>query len=287
MLERARDFILTNARLLERRRFAVLFEGAGPAGVLGALAAYQNPDGGFGEALEPDIRAPASQTVAAQVALEIMDEAGAFDAGVARRLCDWAEGVATAEGGLPNSLPSLKACPHAPWWRGEGAELAANLNPTAAVVGLLLKYGVGHPWLEPAQAFCWRALEASEATEFHELMPTLCFLEHVPDRPRAEAAMARVLARIAAPGVVALDPEATGYVHKPLEWAPTPTSPCRRLFSDAVIATDLAALAASQQADGGWPISWETTGPGVTLEWRGVRTIEALKTLRAYGGLQP
>ena len=45
----------------------------------------------------------------------------------------------------------------------------------------------------------------------------------------------------------------------------------------------LAALAAQQQPDGGWPISWPPISPGVELEWRGWRTILALLTLRAYG----
>jgi hypothetical protein len=34
-----------------------------------------------------------------------------------------------------------------------------------------------------------------------------------------------------------------------------------------------------------WPISWDTLSPGVTLEWRGVQTVEALRILRANGAL--
>jgi hypothetical protein len=40
-----------------------------------------------------------------------------------------------------------------------------------------------------------------------------------------------------------------------------------------------------QQEDGGWPIAWEPIGKAVELEWRGVATLDALKTLRAYGRL--
>ena len=86
-----------------------------------------------------------------------------------------------------------------------------------------------------------------------------------------------------APGVVALDPAAEGYVQKPLDWAPMPDSFCRRLFSDAVLAQHLEALAARQGVDGGWPISWPPISPGVALEWGGAMTIKALRTLRTYG----
>ena len=57
----ARTFIYASARLLERQLFAVLFEDDDPRSVISALRAYQNPDGGFGNALESDLRTPVSQ----------------------------------------------------------------------------------------------------------------------------------------------------------------------------------------------------------------------------------
>ena len=282
MLSKARDFILRNARLLERRRFAAQFEGAPAASVVTALAAYRNTDGGFGAALEPDKRDPASQPVDVQFALETMDGVGAFDRQIALGVCGWLARVSTAEGGVPFALPSVNDFPHAPWWDCE-ANPPANLNPTAAILGVLLKHRVEHGWIGRATAFCWDAIAKIDRTEFHELMPVLAFLEHAPERARADKAMAQVLERIAAPGGVENDPDAGGYVHKPLEWAPTPDSPCRKLFADATIDKHLKALAAKQEADGGWPISWDPISPGVELEWRGIVTLLALETLRAYG----
>lgn len=62
-------FILRNARLLDRHRFAWRFH-AGPANaVLAALRPYQNHDGGFGHALEPDLRCVDSQPVPLEHAL--------------------------------------------------------------------------------------------------------------------------------------------------------------------------------------------------------------------------
>src|SRR5580658_10368798 len=101
MLAKARDFILRNARLLERRRFAAEFEGGPAAAVVTALAAYRNADGGFGAALEPDKRDPASQPVDVQFALETMDAVGAFDRGLALGACDFLARISTPEGGVP------------------------------------------------------------------------------------------------------------------------------------------------------------------------------------------
>ena len=55
-LGRAREFIWRNGRLLDRHLFACLFDGGQREPVLAALRAYQNADGGFGNALEPDKR---------------------------------------------------------------------------------------------------------------------------------------------------------------------------------------------------------------------------------------
>ena len=47
-------FMLSQARLLERRLFATVFLGQPAARVVDALRGYQNDDGGFGHALERD-----------------------------------------------------------------------------------------------------------------------------------------------------------------------------------------------------------------------------------------
>ena len=65
-LPAAARFLESTARVLERRVFDHRFEGADPGPVLHALKAYRNDDGGFGHALEPDIRDPASQPIPTQ-----------------------------------------------------------------------------------------------------------------------------------------------------------------------------------------------------------------------------
>jgi len=76
----AERFVWCNARLLDRLRFDCLFRGGDADRVVAALRPYQNPDGGFGAALEPDFRGPVSQATTVEHAFRILDELGRFDA---------------------------------------------------------------------------------------------------------------------------------------------------------------------------------------------------------------
>ena len=85
----AAEFMATRARVLDRRVFQRLFQGGAAEPVRDAVAAYRNDDGGFGHALEPDLRAAASQPAAVEMALRIMDAADAWDEHLVRDAIDW------------------------------------------------------------------------------------------------------------------------------------------------------------------------------------------------------
>jgi hypothetical protein len=46
---------------VDRHRYALWFKDGRVEPIIDALRGYRNPDGGFGHALEPDLRCPASQ----------------------------------------------------------------------------------------------------------------------------------------------------------------------------------------------------------------------------------
>jgi len=286
MVRRAEAFVWTSARLVERQLFAYLFcEGPAEA-LVRSLKAYQNPDGGFGNALEPDIRCPDSQPVCAEHALHVLDLANALtdphvqDA-ILLPVCDYLQTGTTEEGGVPLALPTANRYPHSPWMSAPESP-PAGLNPTASIAGMLLKAGIQHPWLEGACDYCWREIPRSEREGFHDLVPVITFLLNAPDQQRAAEQLDRIAQIVRKPGTVEMDPDAGGYVHMPLDWAPTPAAFCRKLFDDSTLRLHLAALAKRQQADGGWPIRWDPISPVVGYEWRGRLTIDALLALRAY-----
>lgn len=284
-LNRATDFMWRTARLLERFRYAFLFLGGPREPVLAALRPFQNADGGFGNGIEPDLRGPDSQPVPTWNALEIMDEADVFDAAVIAAVCGYLETITTDEGGVPFVLPSSRAYPHAPWWETPDDPPAALL-PTAGLAAFLHKHGVQHPWLTRATDFCWRKIEVMDETSPYEMRMVFPFLDHVPDRDRAERAFAQVGPKLFEQKLVMLAVHSDVVdAHLPLDFAPHPGAMARRLFSDAVIEAHLDALAAGQAEDGGWTFSFPQWNPMTTLEWRAFSTIGALKTLRAYGRL--
>jgi len=254
-LTRAEEFIWSNARLLERRQFAHLFKGAPAEPVRAALYAYLNADGGFGNALEPDKRCPDSQPIDQEIALHALVDLGS-DPAVVGRMCDFLASISTVEGGVPFVLPSVRSAPRAPWWNTED-DPPASLNPTASIAGLLHKHGVQHAWLDRATDYCWRAISTSQLDAPDLSLAIITFLEHAPDQPRARREFERLATSLFEHELVAIDPDSAGYVKVPLDYAPTPQSWCRRLFSDEVIAEHRAALASRQQPDGGWPISWK------------------------------
>jgi hypothetical protein len=276
----ARDFLLRNARLLERRIFAFLFEGGPREMVLSALRAYQNPDGGFGGALEPDMRTLTSQPVFVEEAFKVLDLVDAFSDPIVNRACGYLLSITTPEGGLPSAVAGVDDSPRTPWWN---PETAPSINPTASLAGLLYKHSIRHPWLERADRFCRAFIEPFEGCHYHDVINVVAFLEQHPDRTWAAVQMRRILARLPASGQIAYDRSAGGYIQFPLDWAPRPDDPLRPLFPPEVIWRDAEALAAQQQLDGGWPITWQAVGTGAEMEWRGLGTLRALWILRANG----
>ena len=280
-----RDFILLQGRVLERRLFATCFEGAPAGGVVDVLRGYRNEDGGFGHGLEPDKRCPASLPIDVEIALQAMATAGAADEELINGACDYLAKVAADAdrgGAVPPAFPVIENYPRAAHWTEWTFE--PGLNPTAGLVGLLRRLGAEHAWIDQAAGWCWGQLEDADLPdEAHALSEILVFLEHAPERGRAEAVASRVRDRLASAPLFKLDPEAEGYGLSPLSFAPAGDSRWRALFSEDLISAHLDHLARQQEPDGGWPITWEPPSEASRLEWRGIVTLGALRTLSSYG----
>ncbi|WP_205326401.1 hypothetical protein [Glycomyces sp. YM15] len=279
----AERYLHLNARLIDRARFDYRFHG-GPAGpVLHAVRAYQNPDGGFGNAIEPDLRGAGSQPQGVEVAFWALDEVGAFEDAIVLAACAWLEEHSTEDGGVPWVLPTVVEDERGPWWQPQGEQPPAALNPTAPIAGLLHAHNVKHPWLKPATEFCWRALAELDEIGAYDAMCVVRFLDRVPDRERARAEFDRLGPSLRAS--TALDPNEPGHTHSPLDLAPTPNSLARGLFSDEEIGRHLDHLIDTQGADGGWAPNFMMWTPVVAHEWGGYLTRATLATLQEYGRL--
>ncbi len=276
----AETFIWSTARLVDRHRYAMLFAGGPVAPIIAALSAYQNPDGGFGHGLEPDLRCPSSQPGPTLYALEVLKEARMLDTDVARAARAWLARIAEPDGGVRAALPGFEAYPHAPWWSGEPT---SSMLTFGVVAVLHAGEVVEDAWLAGATDWCWRAIEAERAPSAYWLKFACAFLDNVPDADRAHAAL-EALASTADPTAIAPEGGAEGEALRPLDFSPRPDSRTRAvLVSDPQIEAHLDAVEAEQRDDGGWMFDWPAWSLAQTADWRGIVTLRALTWLRANG----
>jgi hypothetical protein len=283
-LDAAANFIWLNARLLDRHRFAHHFLGNDRDPVIASVRAYQNADGGFGHALDPDLRAPMSGPVATQYALEILEEVGARDDEMIHQAADFLAGITRDDGGVPFMLKTAEDYPHAEYFTYADE---SSLIQTAANAAALHALGTSHPWLDRATDWMWQAVDSLEASAdagtVYGVRFTLGFLDAVPDAERAERAL-DALAPVVR-NVVIEDPTQMEESRSPLDMSPWPGSRSRRLFAPELIERHLDALEAAQEDDGGWEYSWPHWNPAGAHEWRGSVTVHSLRLLKAHGRL--
>jgi hypothetical protein len=298
--QRARQFIKKQARPLDRTIFEHRFE-AGPLGaVVAALGRYQNPDGGFGHALEPDLRTPSSSALATGHALTILKGSGVTaDHEIVRRALAYL-GESLDPQARVWRVVALDANehPHAPWWHDENGSLARTFDgyriiPRAQIVGLLWHYTGTAPmdWLEPLTEQTVSDIETIEpfgtggGDDLHYAL-SLAETEALPERFKARLV---VRLRKAIPAAVSRDPaQWRSYSIRPLKVVASPASIAADLLRDEVQA-NLDYLIDEQTPEGSWdPVwSWGDAYPAdweqARLEWRGHLTLEALKKLQAFG----
>lgn len=281
-LAAAERFVLTTARLVDRHRAAVLLHGAGPAPVLAALAGYRNPDGGFGHALEPDLRGPGSEPASTLHALDVIAAVGACDVPLAAEATSWVARIAGADGGVPFVLPDALRWPHAPWMQpSDGGSFL-----TFALTAVLLELGVASGWVERGAGWSWQHLRDPDALGPYALKYALAFVDAVDDQARAHAAIDRLRGRVEPDGSIPVEGGAIDERLTVLDLSPRPGRRSRALFDQGQVEADLDRLEAGQDHDGGWRFDWLAWAPAQEVEWRGAVTVRALETLAAHGRLR-
>lgn len=143
VFDRARKFIYRNARPLDFALWKYHFEDGAQDGVLSALEAYQNADGGFAYAIEPDCWNVNSNPIGVWAAIgklnriDFCDGTHPLIAGILKYLDS---GKDFADGKWYNTVESNNGYPHAVWWHCRNDKGVPDDNPTVSLAGFALKY---------------------------------------------------------------------------------------------------------------------------------------------------
>lgn len=280
--ERARGFIFANARRVDRAVYETVFEAGDGEALVAALGAYRNVDGGFGHALEPDLRTPSSQPLHTETALAMLKQANVRRPDLADACCDYLARVARSDCALPAfTLEALDHPAAAHWQSGFGAQ--PSLDRTCGVVASLAWHGATHPWFEAARAACSKHIQSADIDEAHHLRYAFEAAEGLLDGDARKLTLVRLRSMLEHADFFVAETPVERYGLTPLQFVPTPHSAARAVFDDASIERHLDDLLARQSEDGGWPIHFDPPSEAARTEWRGSWTVDALVTLRAWG----
>lgn len=142
VFKKAISFIYRNARPLDLASWRYHFEGGSRKEVIDVLSFYQNTDGGFGHAIEPDFWNPNSSPISTWKAICVLKEIGIdSNENIVKRILAYLDsGKDFSTGMWYNTVKSNNDYPHAVWWECQSDSGVPSVNPTISLAGFALKY---------------------------------------------------------------------------------------------------------------------------------------------------
>ncbi len=290
--EDACRFIKKNARNLDVSLFKFHFENGTQKDVLNELSKFQNKDGGFGHAIEPDFRLTASSPMATSVGLQYYHEVGgSLESDIIRSAMQYLVSTYNTQLGFwPATFENVNEAPHAPWWhfrgmiRPEGVEWA---NPSAELAGYLNKYST----LIPSTILESVNQQVNQYLSEHKIIGSwlyniMCWERAYEFFPEPIKSKAKEIILGSFHSMLPLSPERLGEIK--IYWlAPHPESLLTQV-APAVVNEYLKHEITLQAEDGGWWPTWtwgqyEEAWPIAEKEWAGKKTLECIRALREFG----
>ena len=151
-INKAKKFISNNARPLELAVYKYFFENESNQAVIDELLKFQNADGGFGHALEPDFFNPNSSPIATNDAIITLSRVNALDKGsdIVKGIVSYLESHDSFDKDKKRwlfAIDSNKDYPHAIWWEKKGDGIS-KFNPSVSLAAFMVCYGKRTPLYE-------------------------------------------------------------------------------------------------------------------------------------------
>lgn len=293
--EKAKLWINVNGRFLEKARFSAIFDGVHPGETLSALKVFQNEDGGFGHAMEPDLRTPDSSVLGTSIAFQILRSfpvvqyAHDITLPAIKFLLSNYDSKQMSWRIIPQSAENS---PHAPWWNQAGREeyfSGFHLNPSAEILGYLYDFMEQIP-NEIISSLSVKIIEELNNLKEIEMHDFLCCKRLSESSNLSDSFKQNLLTQLGRllDSCVVRDPrEWSGYGLRPLQVVDSPNSTFYNKLRNS-IEENLDYEIDTQDASGGWfpTWTWRDTFPKewekVKNEWAGIITLEKLIILKRF-----
>lgn len=304
MIDKARRYIYRNARPIDLFRYQFLFENGSKENVIDVLKEYQNTDGGFAYALEPDCWNEKSTPLQTWVATRIIEEIGYSDndselvQGIIKYLCSGNE----FRNGYWNGLSGVKSnndYPHALWWSYD-ENASDSYNPTASLAGFLLKYSKkeSDEYLFAADIVKKAVNNFEKKVPIESMHEASCFvelyeylksgkIEDIVDMVEFRSALEQQINHSITKDKSKWNSE---YICKPSLFIKSSSS-CFYESNKDICNYECKFISESQNADGTWNITWNWTDYMEQWSiaknwWRSDVIINNLKIMKSYGYLR-
>ncbi len=303
--EKARMFLLTQARPLERALYRHEFEGTAVEEVAEALAPYQNDNGGFGNALEPDSYLMVSSVLDTTIALAIHQriQTPADHPQIVSAVQYLLETYRPDQGIWPIRSEASPDSPGGPWWQADDLDAlitsfrGCRFNPTAEVVGYLHTYKQHVPSDFLAMAtdrFREHCRTHVSQASMHDLRCLRCLLDSPAfrDQPHLQRELSGQVNTMQVQSIESDPSRWNSYCDRPFEVIDSPDHALVPPLGNELVNLGIAFQIQSQQEDGSWAVFWDWGGRFVEqweqaqLAWKGVLTERTLRVLKAFGRIE-
>lgn len=290
---KVRDYLEESARPMDLALYDFHFNVEKSYIVLSELTKYQNEDGGFGNAIEPDLRMPNSSALGTSVAFQYLSEIGvnSKEQVVQKGIEYFTQTYNSELVGWEIIRPESNDHPHAPWWDYERSLKNFDWgNPSAEILGYLLKYrnlvNDGSLIKNVTDKALERLREIDEP-EFHEILDYLRLYENSDSvlQTKLFDLLANLIKK-----VVSINPTKwSAYSATPLTFVKSPESPFATLFNKAILHKNIEHIVKGLVNDTHWEPNWDWAGEYSEIwlqakqEWSGKVTVDNMVLLKNFG----
>ena len=289
--KKMQEWVRANARPLELAKWDFLFNNGKKEKIVEEMLKYQNPDGGFGNALEPDLLLPGSSAIASGEAIFTAYKYGVdcSEKWFAKLLDYFVSTMQNTPSFWEFAPKEVENYPRPPWW-GYGPDEKFAPNPCAIVASAMIVYGTEKHkaiGLKIAQK-CFDFLLSEKHCGDHDSYCLIALVEKLKsvNSPLITDEIISSMKRRISENVCYDESQWSGYYPHPHQFADSPSSEWYDCVKDG-IDKNLNYLLNNINEDGVWQpnFSWgvdSDTAREVTKIWTGYIAVDRARILKNY-----